>query len=262
MKDKCLKRGIVLAALFSLAMVCACNDSPNGPGNSDGPQISFSVKYFGASRTNALPKFTAGVAAVDSITITRARLVLSKIDFEGGDENSEDDDMEFRTPPMVIELNLTGAVQQVMIANVPAGTYDEIEFKIHRVDSADIAVLSPADQAAFADFITGERYSVIIAGLTYSNGAAQSFVFNSKIEAKQEYDLNPPLVVTDANTTTNLTLAIEASQWFVNGNGVLLDPNDGANRSAIEASLKRSLKLYQDDDRDGDDDYGDDDGDD
>ena len=251
------------AASAVLALVCAMTGCNNSPTASNGGRISLSVRNFSTPAGVMLAK-VASPMAVDSIVVTRARLVVSSIDFEGGNDQSDDDDMEFMSSPVVVELSMTDTVKSIAVANIPNGSYSEIEIEISTVSDSDLAALSPADLAPFADFIAGPRYSIIIEGMVYQNGmAGQPFVFNSAIYAEQEYDLNPPLVVSADNPVANVTLAIYSAGWFVGPNGALLDPNDPANKTVIERNLKQSITMYEDDDRDGDDDDdgGDDDDD-
>ena len=230
-------------------LLMGCNDGPAQP---TAGSLSLSLR-FNANVANAGLAKSAGVAAaVDSISLTRVRVVLSKIELE-----AFDDSMEFRSAPMILELNLNGTMQTIAVAGVPFGTYSEVEFKIHRVDSSDLALLPGAQ-----DFLQLPRASVIVAGLVYQNGNTQSFTYRSGLNVQQEYDLTPPLVVSDANPTANLTINVEAAQWFKNGAGFLLDPTDPNNQNQIANNIKASFKVYEDDDRDGDDDDGDDDDDD
>ena len=234
-----LRSGLFVTAL--LVVFYGCKDSSTGPVASG--QLSLSTRYSTAS----LAKVSATSSAVDSIKITRARFVLKKIEFE-----TTSDSAEFKSSPLVIDLNLTGSVQMIGVANLPFGTYREVEFKVHRIDSSNISSLSSVEKASFADFLAGEQYSIIIEGSVYKNGGAGlPFVVRSKVDAEQEYDLNPPLVVSEANPTANVTIVVSSSGWFRDSGGVLLDPTDGRNESLIGENLKASMKVYKDDDRDG-----------
>ncbi len=224
-----------------IAVAYGCKDSSTQPVSSG--QISLSTRYSASS----LVKVSATSSAVDSIRITRARFVLKKIEFE-----TSSDSTEFKTSPLVIELDLTGSVQIIGVANVPFGTYEEIEFKVHRIDSSNISGLSAIEKASFADFLVAERYSIIIEGIVYKNGGAgQAFVFRSKVDAEQEYDLNPHLVVSEANPAANVTMVVNSFGWFRGSGGILLDPTDSGNESLIGENLKASIKVYKDDDRNG-----------
>ncbi|NUO80232.1 hypothetical protein HUU05_09165 [candidate division KSB1 bacterium] len=246
-----------IPAMMALVLY-GCNDSAMQP---TAGSISLSLQYSANSPRTALSKNSADAfaAAVDSLQLTRVRVVLSKIELE-----SANDSADFRTTPMVLDLDLSGAMQTLGIMGVPFGTYSEVEFKIHRVDSTDLTVVSPDEQARFADFLLYPRASIIVEGIAYTNGCGQAFAFRSGLEAEQEYELTPPLVVSDANPTANITISINSSNWFRDRNGALLDPADFNNQDQISGNLKASFKVYEDDDRDGgdDDDHGGDDDDD
>lgn len=237
------------AAMLAIVM-SGCKNTPTQP---ETGSLSLSLRFLAKTPRAALPKSASANAftAVDSIRLTRARLVLSKIELE-----SEGDSAEFRSAPMVLELDLSGAMQTLGVIGVPFGAYNEVEFKIHRVDSADLAAIPPAEQTRFADFLPEPFASVILAGVTYANGAGQPFVYRSDLNAEQEYTLTPPLLVSAINPAANLTINIDASNWFKDRNGVLLDPADRNNESQIKNNVKTSFQVYEDDDRDGDDDEG------
>lgn len=187
-----------------------------------------------------------GVLAVDSIRISRARFVLRDIKFK-----TQSDSMNYRTDPFVLELNLAGGVQAIAASDVPFNTYRRIEFDVHRVESPEISRLPQLEQAKFTEFLAAERYSIIIEGTVYKTGQAQqSFVFRSKIDAKQKVDLSPELVVSEAAPAANVTMLISSADWF-KSSGVLLDPTDPQHESAISENLKSSIRVYKDNNRDG-----------
>ncbi len=241
-------RWSVTPALLAILLV-GCNDTPMQSSNGS---LSLSLRFAANTAATALPKVSTLAAAVDSIRLTRVRVVLSKIELEAFNDSAE-----FRSAPMILELNLTGALQTLGVTGVPFGTYNEVEFKIHRVDSTDLAALPNAQ-----DFLQPSRASIIAEGLVYSNGAAQNFSYRSGLNVEQEYDLTPPLVVSADNPTANLTINVDATMWFKNSAGVLLDPTDPNNQNQIANNIKASFKVYEDDDRDGDDDDDDNDDDD
>ena len=179
--------GVALAAIWA-----GCGEvavEPDNPG-----RISMTSKY--SPRLTPVKSIgtvarISGMAAVDSIRISRARFVLRRINFK-----TEADSSNFRTAPFVLELNLSGAIQEIGVAAVPFGTYRRIEFNVHRVDSSDLRGLLAAEQAQFQDFLAGARYSIIVEGILFKTGQApQSFVFRSRIDADQKIDLSPELVV-------------------------------------------------------------------
>jgi hypothetical protein len=238
----------VLGAIFALALL-GCKDSPVQP---SAGSLSLSLRFVSNNARKALPKAeTFAPVAVDSIRLTRVRLVLSKIELE-----SANDSAEFRSAPMVLEADLSGAVQTLAVAGVPFGSYEEVEFNIYRADSSDLASIPIGEQARFAEFLQDPAASIILAGLAFTNRSAQSFTYRSDLNVKQEYDLAPPLTVSETNPTANLTINVDASNWFKDESGALLDPADPKNRHRIDNNIKTSLKVYEDDDRDGEDDDG------
>lgn len=94
--------------------------------------------------------------AIDSLRITRARFVLRDIKYK-----TRSDSSHFRAAPFVLELNLSSAIQDISVAEVPFGTYRRIEFDVHRINTNDVGSLPAFEQAQFQDFLAGDRYSII-----------------------------------------------------------------------------------------------------
>ena len=213
---------------------------------------------------SSLPKTGSVTAAIDSIKLTRIRVILrnvrlksdneSEVEMEHSntsDNSTSSDDSTQRLKPFVLDLNLTGGLQQVSLTNVPLGTYNRFEFQIHKVNQTEIDSLSASEQAAFTDFLNGGNYSIIINGTIYKNNQASSFEYKSEIDVEIEKTLNPPLTITQSQTTFNLTLEISSASWFVDQNSTLLDPTDPQNFTTIEHNLKSFLKVFKDNNHDG-----------
>ena len=265
--------GITLPALLPLAAACSddASTSPMGPGSGGGETGSVTLSLAVAAPP-AASALLASPALFDivlndgasELVMTRVAMVLREIELERQFDDdcddhvsgSDDDCEEFSTGPMILELPLDGSVDRVLsISGVPADTYDEVEFEIHKPedDSAeDIAFLQ-----ANPEF---RRVSIRVEG-TF-DGAP--FVYTTDLNEEQEHALVPPLVVTEGSAPVNVTLSVDVGGWFVVG-GTLVDPRSanegGPNESAVEDNIERSIDLFEDDDRDGDDDSGlDDDG--
>ncbi|MBU2446042.1 MAG: hypothetical protein KJ666_10820 [Bacteroidetes bacterium] len=229
----------------------ACKEETVAPQTQTG-QISLLAKYSVVStlQLNRLGNPYPLLFAVDSIKVTRFRVVLKRIKFE-----SDNDSVEFKTAPMVVEYNISGAVHEIAVSAVKFGTYREIGFKIHRVNDYDLDDFTPAERAPFADFLAGERYSMIIDGMVFKDGSGgQPFTYRSRVNEEQKYNFNPPLAITSSNPNVTVTLRISSGGWFLGHGGVLLDPRDPRNQDIIDQNLKVSIKVFRDDDRDGDDD--------
>lgn len=241
---KLLLAVVTLLATALLVAGCEKSTEPTGTG-----QISMTSKYSSAPAPAASirPDFAAtGESAIDSIRITRARFVLRDIKFK-----TQADSSNFRALPMILELNLNGAVQEVSVASVPFGTYRRIEFDVHRVDTASVNGVPAAERPLYADFLAGDRYSIIIEGTIYTAGQApRNFIYRSRVNAKQKIDLLPELVVSDGQTSVNVTMLISSNGWFKSGN-TLLDPTDSRNESEIDNNLRASIRVYKDNNKDG-----------
>ena len=77
------------------------------------------------------------------------------------------------------------------------------------------------------------------------------------MDVEQEFDLPEPLTVVDGASSTNVTIRVDLSKWFLDGSGNLVDPDTGnkggENESLIKENIKQSIEAFEDRDRDGDD---------
>lgn len=261
-----LRNGLVTASLVLLLAACDNSDGRlTGPGTAEAGSVSLSVA---AATSGGAAMATVGSAHFDivqsdgssELVIQRTALVLREIELErqfdddcddhisGEDDNCE----EFSSGPMILELPMDGSVDHVVtIDDVPADTYDEVEFEIHKPED---------DTAEDRNFIREnpdfERVSIRVEG-TF-NGSP--FTYVTDLNEDQEYALVPSLVV-DGSAAVNLTLRIDVTTWFLAPDGSLIDPisanKGGPNENLVENNIERSIELFEDDDRDGDDDSDD-----
>ena len=193
---------------FALA---ACGDSTT-PGS--GVALSFST--FSPS---AAPSPPAGMFAVafddtltagsDTLIITKAEIVLREIELKRVTvidcDTADDACEEFAVGPLLLDLPLNGQTAVLITIDIPADTYDEIEFEIHKVSNDN-----PGDaefRAAHPDLLDT---SIRVQG-TF-NG--QSFTYVTDLNVDQEFDLVPPLVIDEMTGTTNVTVRIDSFEAF------------------------------------------------
>jgi hypothetical protein len=265
--------GIFLLVIASLYWIgCTKSNNPVNTASGSPGQVTMTA-YFTQQGNSGLYK-SSSTSTIDSIVVTRVRVVLKHLRLKS--QSNEDVDMDHedgtahqsydynhfedstqicehasqRLAPFVLDLSLADSVQQISIDNFPAGTYNGIKFEIHRIDQDDIDSLSSAEQATFADFLAGSRYSVIIDGNYYQNGQATPFTYKSQIDVEIELPINPPLVVDSSQTAVNLTLRISSAGWFVDSNNNLIDPTDSTNAYIIDQNLKSFLSAYRDNNSD------------
>jgi hypothetical protein len=159
--------------------------------------------------------------------------------------SGSDDCDELRVGPFLLDLPLGSGPARQFSVDVPAGSYREVGFKVHAVSSST----EPTFAAQHPEL---QEQSVRVVG----SWGGTPFVFVASVEAEQESEFSPPLVVAESGGT-NLTLLVDLSSWFL-VNGVLVDPstaNDGqANASAVRGNIKTSIRAFEDHDRDGQDD--------
>jgi len=248
-------------AVLTAAALSACGDS-GGPSNR--PQIAFNLAVKPAAASLA-QKTLAGAAAApetytdgdgNTLVVSRVRLVLRELELESAtsgddcdtaapeDAEPESECEELQLGPFLVDLPLgTGGVARSFSVEIAAGSYDEIEFEIHKPESSDEAAFI----AANPDF---DGVSIRAEG-TY-NGVP--FSYSSDLNVEMEIDLDPPLEVVDG-AATDLTLLVDLSNWFRSEGGALLDPasaNQGqVNEGIVEENVKASLEAFEDDDRDG-----------
>jgi len=235
MKHLLKSAAIFIALIFSFT---ACSDSTSPETNG---MITLSSKY----STTVLQKIAETSAT--ELKITKVTYILREIKFKTQKDSTEG---LFKTTPLVLELNIAGSVQDVGGLTVPFGTYNRLEFDIHRAEANDTTAMSADQRVKIRPFFVGDKYSIIIEG-TYNDGTSQkSFVYKSKVNMKQKIDLAQPLEVSESNSTVNATMLISSYNWF-RDNGSILDPTDSKNESKIDNNIRNSIKAVKDKNKDG-----------
>jgi len=191
----------------------------------------------GAPNGQSLPSDGGTAQVANGIELTRVRIAVRRLRVERKDSTFE---VKLSEGPLLVDVSgeaLSGALLQLVTANVPAGTYDKLKLDIHKVESA------PA--GAFDDLVSRSS-SVLLEGTI--DGIP--FTFASALEAELEHEGRFEL----GATPTNITLDLDATKWFQGADGSRLDPRDAANRAAIDDNIRASFRAFEDDDEDGADD--------
>ncbi len=236
-----------------------CEKDPASSSN-ERVQIELNAQYIPAGIGKFAVQNSLNSVQVDAITITRARFLIRNVKLRSVPEDS----LEFVSDPYIIDLNLDGQPSTITVSDVPANTYDRIDFRIHRLDDDDPRDLAFFQHPDFSDFVTDERYSMIIEG-TVQEGTnpAEAFVFRSRDNEKQRHFFDPLLVVNESTGRVTVVFEIKGTDWFVGENGALLDPRDESNENEISDNLQNSIRIIEkknpntisDDDYYGDDSY-------
>ena len=250
---------VAIAALAA----AACSDSGSG----DDATVVFNIASRPAASVGAAMALSGTpdtlTDGINELVIDTAQLVIRDLKFhlvETATCNDDDDDIdqdddcdELRIGPYLLDLPLGPGPERVFTVEIPAGSYRDVKFKIHKPNrSSDAAFV-----AANPEF---DGKSVRVVG-SY-NGTP--YTYSSDVEASQRSDFDPPLDV-EAGAGTDLTLLVDISNWF-RVNGSLVDPAlAGDNQplgNQVRDNIRSSIRAFRDDDHDGhdDDSHGDDDG--
>jgi hypothetical protein len=243
---------LVLSAMLIGSLLSGCsNDSTTGPLPSSA-MVNMSVS-FSKSGTVGLNKGTYSLFT-DSLHIDSAVVVFSRIKFlqhadsvsvDTGDAEHDslehDESISFKGPFVVHVLD-TVAINFAS-QEVPAGVYDGIKFKIHRLKGGENHEDSDRhhrhalhnDSSVFGS-------SIAVWGSVYKNGAWTPFTFT--FDGELEFKIKGAFVVPASTSTIMIALNIDMGKWFTNPvDGTLLDPTNTSRdnlyriREAIRASF-------------------------
>ncbi len=245
---------LILAMLVAIAAACTTTNGPDS--EFANVQVSFATQRpAGPLASGAFLSRAAGdtiITGTDTLVIDRVQVVLREIELKrvattDCDSAADEDACErFETGPVLVDLPLGSTVQQKFAVNVPVGSYNEIEFDIHKPDDDD-----PSDQVFIANNPTFAAISIRVTG-TFNDTA---YVYTSDLNVQQELALVPALEITDMTGATNLTVLVDIDSWFRNASGAVVDPTSankgGPNENLVKENIKNSVEAFEDDDRDG-----------
>ncbi len=246
----------VVCAVGVLALAGACKDSTN-PLVGTGQAVSLS--FMGT--TPPIPSAPVMSVMADSMIVTSSdtnKLVITSVEVvvrqielhrasmsTSCDSAAVDDCGEFKLGTMLQSLPLGTGTALALSVPIDSGTYDKVEFKIHKPGTDSVDALFTAANPTWP-----VNTSIRVRG-TY-NGTP--FTYTSPIDLEQESVLSPPLVVNASGTSTNVTLRMDVSTWFKSGTAVI-DPSTAnvgqPNESLVNENIKNSMKAFKDADRDG-----------
>lgn len=244
--------------LLGLVVAAGACDDGTGPGTPGSVTFSVAAAQGGGSAASPRPQgVEVQTDGTHTLEITRVALVIKKVELErsGGVQSvgslssegeDEDGKEELELGPILVEVPLDGDVERVFSATLPEGSYREVEMEIHKPshdDASDAAFVQAHPEFAGVSIRVEGRF----------DGAA--FTFTQNLDAEQEYELDPPLVVGPGEAPANLTLRVDLSTWFARADGSLVDPRTaapgGAGYEVVKENIKRSFHAFEDDDCDG-----------
>lgn len=239
-----IKQTKMLLLAGALAFGAAsCSDSNS---TSDGAQVQMAAEMDqgGVGAIMAI-KGGANTAAneVDSLYITRVRLLVSDIKMHSttGDTAGGKGDKTVKSGPFIIQYDSVGS-RVFTNSTVPAGTYDRIKFEIHKLTSSEKDQY--LNDPIFQDFVTDDRWTVIIEGYVIDDGVQSPFTYRSKQTENIQVRFSPDLVLEEGSTTT-VALQFSPKAVFKKGSSSPLDPRDSDNHGEMEKAIKDALKALK-----------------
>lgn len=192
-----------------------------------------------------------------TLSITDIKLVVSRFELRGADGSScgattasgvhtdrsggSDDgakhdagECEFRAAPQFVTLPLDGSQLTVTTGNVPPGTYTAVRFKVKNLDFRDDGD-SEDDDAATRSSVDSvfnairaqvpdwpAQASMLVTGtFTPTGGTAKDFRAFLKAEVKLTLPITPPLTVTEASSTAQVSVLLDPANFFRTGTTVI-----------------------------------------
>ena len=226
MKNSILKKLGIILAVGVIAAGCDLTES-----TIDEPSdVQVQMKVNTGSVTEAM--LTSNNEGSNSLEIQEVKLFIEKMELK----SITDDSSDFEIENFIANLPLDGSPLVITEKQIPAGLYDEFELEIEKPDDDDVQI----NDSDFRDE-TGS-YSLVVKGLF--NG--EEFTFRNSEDFEIEMDLNPPLEIAEAESST-LVISIDVDNWFTGSNGETLDPKDSNNTDVINDNIENSFDGFEDD---------------
>jgi len=230
----------LLSLSIGLAVMAGCDSTNSTQGDLSTASLSFQVPA-----NTIMQKTTADTL----LRIESAKIYLRSIQFHSGLEDSsehemmDDDSIAVKSDPTVVNLDLTGNTNSVVVTEIPSGTYKRVSFRLHKPENSETVLDS--------DFVEGtggnQRFSVVVQG-SYDG---INFTYKSRRTANQHVDIEPPIVITDTVTFVNVTMLVDVNSWFMDSDSTMLNPSDSSNFTEIDNAIVRSFKAIKDNNHNG-----------
>lgn len=179
---------------------------------------------------------TAGEKA-DSVIVSRVRVLVERMVLHPSNSTDSVDDRSVKAGPFVFLADSTGT-RVVASVNLTPGTYDKLKYEVHRFSSSEVP--SYLNDPQFVDFVSTDRYSLIIDGHVVRSGARKTFQYKSDITSNIELPLTSFTVPSTGSVSVDVVFS--TAKAFLD-NGQMLDPTDPKNESAIDNNLKAAFRL-------------------
>ena len=240
-------RNLLAMALLMGAAVLSipgCSDDPSGTGTDATVAMKGELEAASVSATrqkdDATVTLSAPGAEVDSLKVSRVRILVSEIKLHRSNEDTVAGDKTVKTAPVLITIDSAGS-RTFTTATIPAGSYDKVKFEFHRFASSETAQY--LNDTNYRDFVTNDRWTFIVDGMVYNDGVAAPFTYRSDVTANLSLKFEPSIALAEGSSTS-IVLVVDPVAVFMSGSKVL-DPRDGQNESEIDKGIKEAIKALK-----------------
>lgn len=230
---------LILSCVATAIIAVGCSDSPT---DSEDATVSMQAEMTTKVVTGTRQKgtsLTAG-ALVDSLKVTRVRILISELKLHRDKENDTAGDRTVKIGPNMIDIDTSG-VRAFASGTVPSGAYDKVKFEFHRLSSSEVAQY--LNDPIFSEFVTNERSTFVINGSVFVDGVETPFVYKSDATANLSYKFEPAITL-NGGTQARIVFQVDPIVVFKDG-GKVLDPRDPSNESKIDNAIKSAIKALK-----------------
>jgi hypothetical protein len=236
----------LLAACFGLALH-ACGPK-GGTDVGNGAAVRYNLRAYGQSTTAEAPP----IVLADGVEVDAVWVVVGSLRLKSGracstdEEDGEGEPGEFRYDvPVVANLLTVGVLGERPELDAAAGRYCQLHVGLEGLDAAALPALAPAELVGKSVLIRGRRAD----GVPFV--ASTPSPIKLKLEAKAstfEVESGDNAHIVGIELSTVVT-ALELDAF--DGEGIVIDEGEPEAVRAFERAVKRSARLFRDDDADG-----------
>ncbi|MBK9248923.1 MAG: hypothetical protein IPM69_12615 [Ignavibacteria bacterium] len=239
-----MKLSFVLRSAIIISVCCIAVSCSESTSVSDTAQVQFYTQMDVNSVTTGSIKpgnssILKGVTA-DSLKISRVRILVSNLKLHLSKEDSNTSGHNVKVGPFLITIDSSGT-RLNETSTIPTGNYDRVKFEFHRFSSSEVSTY--LNDAVFSDFVTGDRYTIIIDGTVYNGGVATPFTYKSDVTINLSLKFDNDIQFLQ-NATDGIVLLLRPRIIFKSGTSVL-DPRDPGNESDIDNALKSAFHCIK-----------------
>ncbi len=241
-------RRSITSSLLGLAVVLAFGlMACDSTGPSSGVQVAFqtassgaasisgsgaSASLSGASDARAAISFQGsnGALEIDDAHLVVTDFELDRAGVSCDSAQNEDACEKFEGGPQFVELPLDGGTAVTVSQQVPADSYEGLEFEVDDLEDDDEGEEHQAEQDLLQDIRSEftdwpQDGSLRVTGtFTPSDGSdARDFTAYFEAEIEVERDFSTPLVVEEGAGNRTVTVTVDPSLWFTRADGSVVD---------------------------------------